>query len=150
MRRASTRGAFYTPYWGRGWERMKTFWEVRLLSSRTVLALKEREKATPKHRKRKRKTEGGRVSKEPGPKFPLNRCSQPTEPVLGNREWNSKVTPCALRAFPRSLRKQRAINQAPPRRAGGVTASVQTPKNCHVLTFCLKYTSSTWVRSTST
>lgn len=27
---------------------MKTFWEVRLLSSRTVLALKEREKATPK------------------------------------------------------------------------------------------------------
>lgn len=39
---------------------MKTFWEVRLLSSRTVLALKEREKATPKHRKRKRKTGGGR------------------------------------------------------------------------------------------
>lgn len=148
MRRASTRGAFYTPDWGRGWERMKTFWEVRLLSSRTVLALKEREKATPKHRKRKRKTEGGRVSKEPGPKFPLNLCSQPTEPVLGNRRVEFKGH--ALRAFPRSVRKQRAINQAPPRRAGGVTASVQTPKNCHVLTFCLKYTSSTWERSTST
>lgn len=90
------------------------------------------------------------MSKEPGPKFPLNRCSQPTEPVLGNRRVEFKGH--ALRALilipTKRVRKQRAINQAPPRRAGGVTASVQTLKNCHVLTFCLKYTSSTWERST--
>lgn len=37
------------------------------------------------------------MSKEPGPKFPLNRCSQPTEPVLGNRRVEFKGH--ALRAL---------------------------------------------------